>query len=263
MFFQSRSVRGALIYGIALFSGISSAFSGEAETQMAAALGVPVDGIFIECPQNTYSIKRDEKGQKATELKICLSPDDVGKRCEVTVMPLRASPATYKISLEMNVLAESPASFWYSVMQIHSFPDQGESWRCPPFSLEVVGQRFRAYSRWDTSPISRTMGNNCTETGSSLRGRDLLSGVPVLYNRWQQVELGGSLSPYNDGRLFLNINKWKSLRINGGNIFNDARSPFIKLGIYQPAGWDEKLWRSAHPVCVGYRNLKIVSSEVR
>lgn len=226
--------------------------------EIAEFLGVPAKNVNIECPQNTFKIEGqgDDKN-----LNICLRYQDNQKRCEVTVTGLDPAPAQYNISVDIRETIRSPSDRWHTIMQIHSFPDSGEKWRCPPLSVEVEKQHFRAYSRWDESAISKTSGNNCTEAGSSIQAREVLKNIPVRYNSWQSFQLNMRATPSKSGQIQLKINQSSSKLLNGGNVYNDKRAPFLKLGVYKPAGWSRPEIQSGQPVCVSYKNFKMASSK--
>lgn len=142
------------------------AVAAPSEQQIADFIGGTRDQIHIECPQKSYDIKSDGEGGF---LNICLNYKDAQKRCEISISGFDNIPAQYDVSFELKEAKNSPSERWHTVMQIHSFPDKTEKWRCPPLSVEVKNGKFRAYSRWDIHKVSRTYGNNCTEAGSSIQ----------------------------------------------------------------------------------------------
>lgn len=240
--------------------GSSPSFAGQSvgvdERLLAKFFGVPVGGIYIECPQKSFEIRKTKENQ---ELRMCLSPWDHENRCEVSIVSLPKFPIKTRISMQVKPSRETPSDRWHSILQIQTFPDKGEAWRCPPFSLETMNERFRAYSRWDASPLSRTSGYHCTESGSSISAQEVISGIPVAYGEWQSISLDMFLSPYNEeGWLSLKIGQ-SAATMKGGNTYNDKKLPYLKLGIYKPSGWEEQEKRAGLPNCVTYRNVKIVS----
>lgn len=226
--------------------------------EISEFLGVPATDVKIECPQNTLKIEGDGADK---HLNICLNYRDNQKRCEVTLTGLDPAPAQYDISVDIKEAVASPSDRWHTVMQMHSFPDDGEKWRCPPLSVEVEKRHFRAFSRWDKNAISTTSGNNCTEAGSSIKAREVIGNVPVHYNSWQNFQLMMLATPSQNGQMKLKINQASSKRLDGGNLYNDKRAPFLKLGVYKPAGWSQPEIQSGQPVCVSYKNFKMVSSK--
>lgn len=219
--------------------------------------GVPAGGLSVECPQKSYQLAGNEEAGR--ELYICLDANSGEDRCEISVTSLKKSPSSYRISYEVKQSSGNPSSYWNSVMQIHSPPDPGEGWRCPLLSVEVLRGEYRVFSRWDTSYMSHISGDGCVGDGATIRARDVLKGVPVVYGKWQDVLFDVTFSPYQNGRLRFKIGKSESRLIEGGNSYNDEGDPYIKFGVYKPAGWSEGEARVGFPVCVSYRNVKVVS----
>jgi hypothetical protein len=233
-----------------IFASAHAAEPSDINERLAAFFKVSPDRIRVECPQNSYELTG------ADELKICLNKADRQRRCEITVSNLARAPAENKISFELNFSDPKPRKEWESVMQIHSFPDKGEAWRCPVTALEVKDGSFRMYDRWDSSPLSHTSGYNCTEAGSSISARPVLENVLLKAGQWQDVHLDAALSPV-DGTFQMKIDKKASELIRGPNTYNDEKSPFLKFGIYKPTSWEEGHEMS----CVKYRNVKIVTDD--
>ncbi len=223
------------------------------KTKMADFFNVSPERIYIECPQNSYRFS-EEEGQET--LNFCLHKLDQNKRCEVSISNLGRSPEINRISYDIKVADVTPRKLWQSVMQIHSFPDEGEKWRCPVMSLEVVNGTFRSFNRWDASPVSRTLGYNCAEAGSSISSRPVLNDVAVKPGHWQKVELTSKLS-IEEGELLLKIDGKGSGSLEGPNIFNDKKPPFLKFGIYKPTGFEKGHVES----CVKYKNVKILTDK--
>jgi hypothetical protein len=243
-------------------ASVEAADTGRQPSRMEIAdfLGVSTWEVGVECPQKTFFMKGDGK---EAEMTFCLNPEDKENRCEIAIDTLQSSPSETQISFDIKTTYEIPEARWHSIMQIHEFPDKGEAWRCPPFTIEVSEGKFRAFSRWDEKSISRTHGYNCTEEGSSIQGRTVVEGIPAQPDIWQNISLKTRLSPYSDGWMRLRIGENSEKLTSGGNSYNDKRTPYVKLGIYKPAGWTEKEKKRRNPVCASYRNVNIVSSGIQ
>ena len=221
--------------------------------RLAEFFNVSPDQIYIECDQNTYQLG-EEGGMPV--LNVCLNKVDQKKRrCEITVHGLKRSPSVNKISYDINIADTTPHKEWESVMQIHSFPDKGEAWRCPVTALEAEKGAFRIFNRWDASPLSTTYGYNCAEPGSSISSRNIIKDVDIKPGQWQKVELNLTLSTGADGRYQAIIDNANSGMIEGPNTYNDQKLPFVKFGIYKPTSWED----DHQQTCVKYRNVKIVT----
>lgn len=214
---------------------------------------VSADRINIECPQKSYELTGQQSDQI---LNICLHKADNQKRCEITISGIDRAPVKHHISYELNFSDPNPRKRWESIMQIHSFPDKGEAWRCPVASFEVKDGLYRMYNRWDASPISRTLGYNCAEQGSSISSRTIINDVKVKAGQWQKIVLDAGLST-EDGEFRFSIDDKVSPDFKGPNTFNDERQPYLKFGIYKPTGWENDHVTS----CVKYRNVKIVTGD--
>lgn len=222
--------------------------------EVADFFNIPADKIALECPQKTYGFegKGDDKF-----FFLCLREKDKQKRCEVAIHALDYLPLSYSISFDVMEHAGSPSDRWHSFFQLHSFPDKAEKWRCPPVSLEAYQGQYRGFNRWDASEISKTLGYNCTEEGSSIQGRQILSERPIKYGQWQSFLLQMDATHTRKGHLKLNIENKNVYDAGGPNMFNDKKPPYIKLGIYKPAGWSPSEIDSGEPICIGYKRLKI------
>lgn len=228
--------------------------------KIADFLDIDVRRISMECPQNSFGIKGDGLDKS---LYFCLSPSDANKRCELTISGLDAPPAHYQITFDVKQDAASVTDKWHSIMQIHSFPDFGEKWRCPPLSIEINKNSFRAYSRWDKSKISKTLGYNCSETGSSITAKELINNVAVKASLWNSLFLDIFATHADNGAIKLNINESSSELKNRGNLYNDKRAPYLKLGIYKPAGWTKSEVEKSKRVCISYKNFILKTSKAK
>ncbi len=245
------------ILGMFLLLFSSATFAGDnlAEREIAEFFDVSADRVHIECPQRSYNFTTEDN---QTILNFCLDKVDQNKRCEVSIAGLDRSPDINEISYDLKIADITPRNLWQSVMQIHSFPDEGEKWRCPVLSLETVAGNFRSFNRWDVSPVSKTLGYNCAEAGSTISSRSVIDNVPIRPGEWQKIEFASRLSA-QDGSLQLKVDEKDSGVLRGPNIFNDKKPPFLKFGIYKPAGFEKGHLKS----CVKYKNVKISSKKIK
>jgi len=217
--------------------------------KIAIFLKIPIHRIFLECSSKEIDFPVLD-GQKT--MRMCLRKTDRKKRCEISIHNLTIAPEPQKISFEALIENSAPApKKWFSIMQIHSFPDKGEKWRCPPFSLEYFENTLRLFNRWDTKKTSKTFGDNCTEEGSSIASKTVFSDIPL--EKWIKISLDLKLSFGEDGYINTSIGKQGFTKLIGPNIYNDKRLPFLKFGIYKPTSWDKQHKMS----CVTYRNIDI------
>lgn len=227
------------------------------DSRLAAFFGVAEKDISVECPQDTYSIVQEGK---VDTLRMWIRAGKNEKRCEIAVKTLsKDSKLAQRVSFDVMQPSTNISKEWYAIMQIHSFPDKnlGEVWRCPPLSFEAMNRGYRAFSRWDKNEKSLTSGYNCTEEGSTIKARELMSNVPVLYDSWQKLTLDIVMSPFDDGQVRLAVGRFVSPVFKGGTRFNDAKPPYLKFGIYKPAGWTAEERQRGQDLLVFYKNVEI------
>ncbi len=218
---------------------------------IAKFLGVPEEFVSIECPQQSF--KLNGTGRDAT-LSICLNKADNQKRCEIAVGYLKKPPYSNHISFEAKVAHNTDKiKEWMIALQIHAFPDKGESWRCPALSADITGGKLHMFNRWDASKISKTHGYHCAEKGSSIQSRTVIDNYSVGIGKWFSLNMDLKLSHLSDGNIDISLNNDKKINLSGANTYNDDRPPFLKLGIYKPNGWDKNHILS----CISYRNVDI------
>ena len=186
--------------------------------------------LYNECPEGV--MKTDSSG--VTSFMLTRGKD---KRCEVAVHSLlkRDTPFKLQFTFKVDSLYKDEAH-WHSLFQIHSFPDKGEVWRCPLAALESQGGLLRMFSRWDNDKISSPGKWGCADKTSSIQYAELFRGVAYNANKWNTVEISGSLGLSTSSCLSIKINTFSTKRC-GPNIFNDNKHPYLKFGIYKPTSW--------------------------
>lgn len=240
----------AFIFGALMLTGCIPSAHGEGEDvalkqSIARFLHIDENRLFLECPQHTLSI--DD-----STLQICLNKEDNQKRCEIAIHDLRPEEQiAFDFQLDPSL---QPSDRWFSVMQIHSFPDSKEEhWRCPPVALLVENAAFRLPNRWDATPISHTSGHHCTEAGSTIQQREIFSNLPAMNGIWHHLHMGILFAFDEKGRLEVAMNDKRLGTFTGPNSYNDQRPPYLKLGIYKPTSWK----MPQNQLCVRYKNIKL------
>ena len=218
---------------------------------LADFFGVPRKAIQIECPQHSFELTHHNKDQ---ELSVCLHRTAKRKRCEIVIKTFEKSPHINHVSFEAktNHNINHPTE-WVGLMQIHAFPDVGEKWRCPPFSLETHRNRLRMYNRWDTQKISKTTGYNCAQKGNSIQSRTVFGNYPIQQNEWFSLDMDLKLSHRDDAQTNVILDQGAPISMKGPNIYNDHKMPYLKFGIYKPTSWERGHLMS----CVTYRKMDI------
>ena len=126
---HKKSLIAVFAFWICLSASLVSAseISAGLKDDLSAFFGVAKDRISIECPQQSYRLENEQGGKI---LNICLNKADNQNRCEIIVHDLSRAPSKNSIGFQMNYADITPWKRWLSVLQIHSYPDPGEAWRC-------------------------------------------------------------------------------------------------------------------------------------
>lgn len=167
-----------------------------------------------------------------------LNPES--KRCEIANTQLLTLDTSFKLSFVFQPkYFDSNDLEWHGVFQIHSFPDllDGEAWRCPVLSLEVMGGELRMFNRWDVQRISRLENGTCTGSGNTVKARTIFKGFPLVIGQEYLVTIEGRFSYTNSGYLNVLINNQLVGKAEGATAFNDEQGVYIKLGVYKPTSW--------------------------
>lgn len=241
-----------MISGAAMIAGNAQAADPEVlKGQLATFLGLDKSRVLIECPQQSFSIQQ-QSGKPV--LRICLNQKDNEKRCEIVVNKMQVKTVYNHITFDAKVNAPLTINKqWFGVMQIHSYPDEGEAWRCPPMALTAANYKYDLPNRWDAKPLSVTSGYHCTEAGSSITARNLFAGIPFTVGSWRNFDIYTKLAYDSTGHSRVYVDTKRVSNVMGPNAFNDAKLPFLKLGIYKPSTWET----GQTSICVDYRNVKV------
>ncbi|MBD2305467.1 heparin lyase I family protein [Chroococcidiopsis sp. FACHB-1243] len=110
------------------------------------------------------------------------------------------------------------------IAQWHDLPDKnlGETWKSPALSLSTKDGKFILNRKWDSKRVTVVPeGKEVVDLGLYQTGRwtDF-----VFHVKWSSGS-NGLLKVWQDGKLVV--------RRNGLNNYNDARGPYLKIGIYK------------------------------
>jgi hypothetical protein len=113
------------------------------------------------------------------------------------------------------------------VHQVHEQPDieLGETWRPPPFALQVRGNAWEVWNRWDPEPLT---GTTLTPDQQAL----LWSG-PIAKGRWTDWIVHAKWAFDSAGVLEVWRDDTKVVEKRGPNAYNDRNSMYLKVGIYK------------------------------
>ena len=222
---------------MALTSMDSNAVEGKAVDLEQVIDFVPNESgnLLVECASSLWSYDAESK----TTL-FSLTPERDRKRCEFAFKGLlnRDSPFSISFSFKVSERYDDPDN-WHSYFQIHSFPDEGEEWRCPILALESIGGKLRMYNRWDTHNLSITDNGTCADFGNTIESRVLFLPTDFELEGWNKMTIEGLLSTTEDGWLNIYLNDEQISESNGPNTFNDVLQPYFKIGIYKPTSWGD------------------------
>ena len=118
------------------------------------------------------------------------------------------------------------------IAQWHDLPDfsEGETWRNPPLSLITKDNKFYLSNKWTSKRVSTNQEHDGELFDLGNYEEDL----------WYEWTVHVKWSYQEDG--FLEIWKNNELVVSkvGPNTYNDAIGPYLRLGIYQPGGWENR-----------------------
>lgn len=241
----------ALCAGLFVVVTAASANPAPSKKELGAFFNVKPDRLFIECASKDFQLTDATDGPV---LSMCLSKNDKKRRCEIAVHDISRTPAPFNVNFDvMSDSLNTASTEEFSIMQLHSYPDKGESWRCPVMSLEVKDSTLRLFNRWDKEKLSKGAGYNCAGAGSTITSRVLFQNMPVENDRWHHMNISGVLSYDPMGEVKASLDDRVLADTSGATTYNDRRPPFLKFGIYKPTSW-----RKSQPkICMHYKNVQI------
>ncbi|RTZ18671.1 heparin lyase I family protein [Vibrio penaeicida] len=227
-----------LCYLIWFTSGSNVAFANNSKKLMEPGDFITTNreaSLVYECHPALW-----KRSKLSSEIEFTLKPQKGRKRCEIAVQKALKRDVPFSLSFKFKVKDNyAYSNRWHSYFQIHSFPDKGENWRCPILALETSSGKLRMFNRWDHQKVSSTVDGTCASPRNSIGTRTLFSDVDYAVEQWHQFKIEGTLSTKASACLKTYLNGSKLSETCGPNTFNDAKMPFIKLGIYKPTSWDK------------------------
>jgi hypothetical protein len=201
-----------------------------------------IDKGVAAAHNRTYVSSPAFQGSKAVRFELRESDPEYasGTRTEVAFKDAAAKDQWYSFA------AYFPASEWGHdnapeiIAQWHSWPDAhlGEQWQSPTTKMLVFRDRLRFDVGYNTNQVSR---------GFEAEKFFDLGQVPK--DSWQEFVIHIVHSPFSDGVVEVWQNGKKVVDHKGGNSHNDARLPFLKVGLYK---WD---WNGTQKTDVSRRVL--------
>ena len=119
------------------------------------------------------------------------------------------------------------------IAQWHDVPDvsAGERFRNPPLSLMTKDNKFYVSNKWASAEVN---------TNSEIDGEEVFDLGAYQEHIWYDWTVHVKWSHQDDG--FIEIWKNDELVVSkvGPNTYNDAFAPYLRLGIYQTGGWENR-----------------------
>jgi len=116
---------------------------------------------------------------------------------------------------------------WHNVNDLFMF----EKYDVVPLRIAVVGDEYWVINHWDRRFLSRLPGQATT-----VDGYKVLAKLPVDRGRWADWRFRVRWSLGSDGLLEVWKDGKRVGQNEGPNAFNDAFTPYFKIGVYVP-GW--------------------------
>ena len=162
------------------------------------------------------------------ELRVTDAEFGGGTRTDFAFQPATGKDRWYSFA------AYFPADAWQHdnshevIAQWHAFPDEdlGEGWRTPATKMITYKDRLRF-----------DVGYNTNRVNTFYEGEKQYDLGQIPKNSWQEFVVHIVHSYGSDGLVEVWQNGKKVVEHRGGNMFNDARLPYLKLGIYK-ADWN-------------------------
>ncbi|MGJ3249638.1 MAG: polysaccharide lyase [Elainellaceae cyanobacterium] len=190
--------------------------------------GIANEWIY-ERPRNSAVQVVDAPDRSGHAVKFDLRRND-GERAEIRLAREPAGAERwygFKTFLPDNWQADRSFEM---IAQWHGWPDQdlGESWRSPPLSLIVEGDRIKIHSRWDPKQI--TENNNPAPEG----GTETVWQGDYTKGEWTDWVFRVDWSHQSDGVLQVWKDGEQIVNRRGANTYNDQSGVYFKTGLYKP-----------------------------
>ncbi|QNF34721.1 heparin lyase I family protein [Adhaeribacter swui] len=173
----------------------------------------------------TTSVSRS--GSRSARLE--LRKEGSAVRSEIIFNKPTPSHGWYGMSLYMpsgNWQTEKDGDGWDIITQFHGTPDSGDGSRVPPISMSVIQGR-----------LVLTVNYSSKRYNKNPDGRKRFDLGPVVKDKWVDFVYHIKYSYKSDGKLELWKNGSKVVSYTGPNTYNDAVTPYLKMGVYK-RNWD-------------------------
>ena len=110
------------------------------------------------------------------------------------------------------------------IWQLHEFPDACEDWRSPYLGLHITGNSIQLTRRYDSKACSN---------GNVPEGLGTIATTPLIKGQWVDVVIKAQFSYTSTGRIQYWVNGQLVGDQTGGNIYNDTRPGYLKVGLYR------------------------------
>lgn len=166
-----------------------------------------------------FTLKKEDPitaGSKRAELKLGTVPANSEQWYAFSVF----FPADFVPDPDMEIIAQ-----WHNVPDFN----QGETWRTPALYLRPKNGKLYIQRRWDARPVN----------GNNPQGRETIDLGFYKTNAWTDFVFHVKWSHKGDGLLEVWQDGKLIVQKQGPNVYNDAKGPYFKFGIYKP-GWKNK-----------------------
>ncbi|MEA5594006.1 polysaccharide lyase [Rivularia sp. UHCC 0363] len=190
-------------------------------------------GLEVCCKDSfQYSNQESYQGKQSAKFELRRNDKDVnqGKRSELAARiekPLGDN--WYRLRMFIPNDWETDPNSFEIITQWHGYPDfdKGETWRSPPLSVGIKGDKISIRKQWD----SREVTENNTPEGKLV----LWEGkIDDLKGKWVEWTFHIKWSYLQDGIVEVWQNKQKIINSKGPNSYNDEKGVYLKIGLYKP-----------------------------
>lgn len=190
--------------------------------------------VLETCCEHSYKYSSDQsyKGKKSVKFELRRNDKEVhnSKRSEFAARVEKANGDNwYRFRMFIPENWETDPKSFDIITQWHGYPDfnKGETWRSPPLSMIIKGNKIKLKSQWDSQEVTV---NNTPE------GKDVLwkGNLDKLKGKWVNWTFHIKWSHSQDGIIEVWKNQEKIVSHEGANTYNDERGVYLKIGLYKP-----------------------------
>lgn len=179
-----------------------------------------------------YSTAKSYKGKKSVKFELRRNDKDVhnSKRSEFAARVEKANGDNwYRFRIFIPDDWKTDPNSFEIITQWHGYPDfdKGETWRSPPLSMAIQGDKIKIQNQWDSKQV--TVKN--TPEGKSVLWEGKLD---KLKGKWVDWTFHVKWSYLKDGIVEVWQDKEKIISRKGANSYNDKSGVYLKIGIYKP-----------------------------